>query len=142
MKPLNIFFFSLLYFLFYLTISLGIDLYFDLETSFPALIGIGFVFEIFLIVLLVFDVPDKIAEKIHGKCEEEDNEEEGIVCNDPAEYAEGDSALGDDEAEDEEECDSEEGDCEAGAGVGVEESGNEEDTTENEGVLSREDLTL
>ncbi len=73
---------------------------------------------------------------------EEDNEEEGIVCNDPAEYAEGDSALGDDEAEDEEECDSEEGDCEAGAGVGVEESGNEEDTTENEGVLSREDLTL
>jgi len=80
MKPLNIFFFSLLYFLFYLTISLGIDLYFDLETSFPALIGIGFVFEIFLIVLLVFDVPDKIAEKIHGKCEEEDNEEE--VVND------------------------------------------------------------
>ncbi|MDQ1283956.1 MAG: hypothetical protein QG620_304 [Patescibacteria group bacterium] len=78
---------------------------------------------------------------------EEDNEEEGIVCNDPAEYVLEENTLGDDEAEDEEECDSEEEDCEAGAGAEDSEDSGEtaenasgeetlEDTSDDEGTDS------
>ncbi|MBI5066139.1 hypothetical protein HZA97_07935 [Candidatus Woesearchaeota archaeon] len=69
MKAIQIFFFSLLYFLVYLTISLAIDLYFGLETSIPELVTIGLMFNLLLIVLLVFEVPDKIAEKFARKKE-------------------------------------------------------------------------
>lgn len=70
MKPLKVLFFSLLYFLVYFTISLGIDLYFGLETSIPELVVIGLFFDILLIVLLVFDIPEKIVDKLSGNDEE------------------------------------------------------------------------
>lgn len=69
MKSLTILFFTLSYLTTYLGISYLINYAWNLEMSFIELLVIGLIFSILLIVLLVFDVPEKIADKLSRKPE-------------------------------------------------------------------------
>lgn len=78
MKPITIFFFTLFYLTTYLGINYLINYFFDLGMSFIELLVIGFLFSILLIVLLTFDVPEKIANKIITRNPDNDNVKEII----------------------------------------------------------------
>lgn len=79
MKPQKILFFTLSYLIAYLGITYLIDYFFELKTNVIEVFLIGLFFSILLIVLLVFDVPEKIINKLIRKQKKDKELDENLI---------------------------------------------------------------